>query len=73
MTRAQLLERVRCRLLWKPDLLLTTGEAARLLGCHARTVRSWWASGRLEGIRTLGGHVRVRAHAVIRTLEATSR
>jgi excisionase family DNA binding protein len=42
------------------DQLLTTGEAARLLGVSVDTVRSLHRQGRLPAIRTAGGQRRLR-------------
>lgn len=46
------------------ELLLSAGEAASTLGVDRRTLRRWVASGRLEAVRTPGGHFRFPASAV---------
>lgn len=38
--------------------LLTTAQAARLLGVGPATVRRWAAEGKITAVRTLGGHRR---------------
>lgn len=38
---------------------LTTGEAADLLGVSSQTVVNWIKTGKLDAIRTLGGHRRI--------------
>ena len=35
---------------------LTTGQASRYLGVSTETVRRWLETGRLDGVRTAGGH-----------------
>jgi len=47
------------------DQLLTTGEAARLLGVSVDTVRSLHRQGRLPAIRTTGGQRRFRKEHVM--------
>ena len=47
------------------DQLLTTGEAARLLGVSVDTVRSLHRQGRLPAIRTTGGQRRFRKEDVM--------
>jgi len=37
---------------------IAAGQAATLLGVHADTLRRWVDEGRLEAVRTLGGHRR---------------
>lgn len=43
---------------------LRVDEAATLLDVHEDTVRRWLAEGKLAGIRTPGGHWRVRAESL---------
>lgn len=49
-----------------PEQYLTPAEAAQRLGVHVVTIRRWTASGRLEAIRTPGGHRRIPTAAVER-------
>lgn len=46
------------------DRLLTPGEAAALFGVDARTVSRWAAEGRINSIKTPGGHRRLRESEV---------
>lgn len=48
--------------------LLTPGEVARLFGVDPKTVSRWADAGKLEAMRTLGGHRRYRADEVKRLL-----
>lgn len=41
-----------------PGRLLTPGEVARLFRVDPRTVRRWAMTGKIESIRTPGGHYR---------------
>ena len=41
------------------DELLTTADAARLLGVHEASVARWFDAGKLGGFRTPGGHRRI--------------
>lgn len=50
------------------DVLLTPGEAAALLGVHVGTVRRWTREGRLDEVRTPGGHRRIPRSAAERLL-----
>jgi len=43
------------------DVLLTPAEVARLFGVDVKTVSRWAVAGKLESIRTLGGHRRYPA------------
>lgn len=52
--------------------LLTPGEVARLFGVDPKTVTRWAAAGKLEALRTLGGHRRYRAAEVHRLLDQRS-
>lgn len=42
----------------QPDALLTPGEVAALFRVDPKTVTRWAKSGKLNAIRTLGGHRR---------------
>ena len=50
-------------LLQKPKLRID--EAAALLDVHHNTVRRWVDEGKLQGIRTPGGHRRVRTESLL--------
>ena len=55
-------------LTWDPnDPLLRPRQVAELLGVDRTTVTRWARSGKLEALRTLGGHRRFRA-SVVRAL-----
>jgi len=43
-----------------PEKLIGISETAELLGTNTRTLRRWDAEGKLEAVRTLGGHRRYR-------------
>ena len=49
------------------DPLLRPRQVAELLGVDVKTVTRWARSGKLEALRTLGGHRRFRA-SVVRAL-----
>lgn len=51
------------------DELLTPAEVARLFRVNPKTVTRWARSGKIQAIRTLGGHRRFRASDVRRFLE----
>lgn len=51
------------------DRLLTPGEVARLFGVDPKTVSRWADAGKLNALRTLGGHRRYRADEVQALLE----
>lgn len=44
--------------------LLTPGEVARMFGVDPKTVSRWSDAGRLDALRTLGGHRRYRVGEV---------
>jgi excisionase family DNA binding protein len=46
------------------DGLLTPGEVATIFGVDPTTVSNWAKSGKLQAIRTLGGHRRFRVSEV---------
>jgi len=52
------------------DDLLTTAEAARLAHVGASSVKRWADQGRLECVRTVGGHRRFRRGAIERFLSS---
>ncbi|MCS6289419.1 MAG: excisionase family DNA-binding protein [Nitrospira sp.] len=47
---------------------LRIDEAAAVLDVHQNTVRRWVDEGKLDGIRTAGGHRRVRTESVLKYL-----
>lgn len=51
------------------DRLLTPGEVAAVFRVDPKTVTRWAAMGRLESIRTVGGHRRFRESDVRKLLE----
>ena len=54
-----------------PDkFMFRVGEAAKLLSVHHTTIRRWIQEGKLQAIRTLGGHYRIPRGEVERILEA---
>ncbi len=50
--------------------LLTPGEVARLFGVDPKTVSRWADAGKLEALRTLGGHRRYRSDQVRELLQS---
>jgi excisionase family DNA binding protein len=55
-----------------PETLLTPSEVAALFRVNPKTVTRWARSGKLNAIRTLGGHRRFRASEIRRCLEEMS-
>lgn len=53
-----------------PDYLLLPGEVAGVFRVDPKTVTRWAAAGRMEAIRTEGGHRRFRVAVVLAKLEA---
>lgn len=53
---------------YRSDLLLTTGEVSTIFRVSDRTVRVWTDEGKIETIKTLGGHRRVRAGSILESL-----
>lgn len=51
------------------DELLTPAEVARMFRVNPKTVTRWARSGKIQAIRTLGGHRRFRASEVRQFLE----
>ncbi|MGA7814692.1 MerR family transcriptional regulator [Caballeronia sp.] len=51
------------------DPVITTREAAALLGVSIRTAQGWVENGALDSWKTPGGHRRVRRSAVLALLE----
>lgn len=49
--------------------LLTPGEVAQLFGVDPKTVSRWSDAGKLDALRTLGGHRRYRSAEVKALLE----
>ncbi|MCC7078229.1 MAG: helix-turn-helix domain-containing protein [Acidimicrobiia bacterium] len=54
------------------DELLTPAEVARLFRVNPKTVTRWARSGKIQAIRTLGGHRRFRASDIRHFLEQGS-
>lgn len=54
------------------ETLLTPAEVAALFRVDPKTVTRWAKAGKLDSIRTLGGHRRYRAAEVHELLERTS-
>lgn len=54
------------------DELLTPAEVARMFRVNPKTVTRWARSGKIQAIRTLGGHRRFRASEVRQFLEQES-
>lgn len=52
------------------DRLLTPGEVARAFRVDVKTVQRWAKAGRLESVRTPGGHRRYREDSVRALLRA---
>jgi excisionase family DNA binding protein len=48
----------------QPEALLTPAEVAALFRVNPKTVTRWARAGKLNAIRTLGGHRRFRASEV---------
>lgn len=42
------------------DKLVSIGQAARMLGVHSDTLRRWESEGKIQALRTRGGHRRYR-------------
>ncbi len=55
-----------------PEALLTPSEVAALFRVNPKTVTRWARAGKLNAIRTLGGHRRFRASEIRRCLEEMS-
>lgn len=53
------------------ERLLTPGDVARLFGVDPKTVSRWADAGKLQALRTLGGHRRYRAAEVHDLLSGT--
>lgn len=51
------------------DALLTPAEVAAMFRVNPKTVTRWARSGKLNAVRTLGGHRRFRSSEVIECLE----
>lgn len=54
----------------EPERLLTPSEVAALFRVDPKTVTRWAKAGKLDSIRTLGGHRRYRAAEVYALLAA---
>lgn len=55
------------------DALLTPAEVAAMFRVNPKTVTRWARAGKLNAIRTLGGHRRFRASEIRRCLDEMSR
>jgi excisionase family DNA binding protein len=55
-----------------PERLLTPSEVARMFRVNPKTVTRWARAGKLNAIRTLGGHRRFRASEIERLLREMS-
>jgi len=55
-----------------PETLLTPSEVAALFRVNPKTVTRWARAGKLNAIRTLGGHRRFRASEIRRCLDEMS-
>ncbi|CAN5260959.1 developmental transcriptional regulator BldC [soil metagenome] len=55
-----------------PEALLTPSEVAALFRVNPKTVTRWARAGKLNAIRTLGGHRRFRVSEIRRCLEEMS-
>jgi excisionase family DNA binding protein len=51
------------------DALLTPGEVASIFGVDPTTVSNWAKSGKLQALKTLGGHRRFRMSDVQQVLD----
>jgi excisionase family DNA binding protein len=56
----------------QPEALLTPSEVAALFRVNPKTVTRWARAGKLNAIRTLGGHRRFRVSEIRRCLEEMS-
>lgn len=57
----------------EPEVLLTPAEVAAMFRVNPKTVTRWARSGKLNAIRTLGGHRRFKATEIQRCFEEMSR
>ena len=55
-----------------PETLLTPSEVAELFRVNPKTVSRWARAGKLNALRTMGGHRRFRASEIRRCLEEMS-
>lgn len=55
-----------------PERLLTPSEVAALFRVNPKTVTRWARAGKLNAIRTLGGHRRFRASEIRRCIDEMS-
>lgn len=55
-----------------PDRLLTPSEVAQMFRVNPKTVTRWARAGKLDAVRTLGGHRRFRASEIQRRLRELS-
>jgi excisionase family DNA binding protein len=52
--------------------LMTPGEVARVFAVNPKTVNRWVKSGKLESVRTIGGHRRFRKADIDAALKAAA-
>jgi excisionase family DNA binding protein len=53
----------------KPDRLLTSTEVGKIFRVDAKTVVRWVKTGKIECIKTLGGHHRFKESTVLALLD----
>jgi len=53
----------------EPEALLTPSEVAALFRVNPKTVTRWARAGKLQAVRTLGGHRRFKASEIRRCFE----
>jgi excisionase family DNA binding protein len=53
----------------QPRKLLNTAEVAEMFSVHPKTVSRWHGSGKIGGIRTLGGHKRFYEDEIEKMIE----
>lgn len=53
----------------RESTFITTGEAARILNCSRVTVFNWISSGKIQAIKTPGGHYRISKNIIQKFLK----
>ena len=56
-----------------PEVLLTPGEVADIFRVDPKTVAGWARAGKLNSIKTLGGHRRYRKADVLALVDGAAR